>query len=341
MSNAFLDLSALLDSTYGPTAGFRCAQLKQNTEPCGNKTTKGSLELAKKSFESLLATIDDNFRDTHRLFDTVLAKLIESCLCPRRHQQNAEHARSQWLEELYNDKKRLQLRRKLRTLLAPLTEQPMSSSPPPSLIEFEPYETKTSPSSEMDVNFKVTKQLLAPLGDEDKKSGYIYLISHPREPKMFKVGHSEDTEKRFVQHEKCVKELKLMKSEHIPYVHRIEQLIFAEFSRQRHQLKEPCQCGARHREWIQVSEAKLVASFEKWVQFARGDITPPYNKDGCFRWTHVALPSPAMDFKSPKTTPKKGSPRQSDVCPSCNSTPSRSAQSGTDFIDEGVSDLSL
>ena len=339
-SNTFLDLLALLDSAYGPPTAFRCAHLKPDTKPCGNKGTKGSLELAKQSFERLFVTIDDNLRDTHGLFDGVLAKLIESCLCPRRHQQNAEHARSQWLEELYNDEKRLQLRHKLHARLAPLAEERISSSPPPSFIEFEPYETKTSPKSKTDVELKVTNKVAARLGDADKKSGYIYLIAHPREPKMFKVGHSVDTEKRFLQHEKCLKDPKLIKSEQIPYVHRIEQIIFAEFSRRRYQLKEPCQCKTRHKEWIQVSKAKLVASLEKWVKFARGDMTPPYDKDGYFRRGHVALPYPAMDFKSLKTPTKNGLPRQSDVCLTWDSTPSKGSQSDTSFSDEGVSDLS-
>ena len=337
-ANTFLYLSGLLEIVYEPTTAFRCAQLKQDTERCGNKITKHSLELLKESFRHLFAILNDpdcKFHEQDGVFDTVLTQLIATCLCRNRHQKNAEDARKQWLEELYHDEKRYQLRCKLQTcLLEPLGE-PINAAP--SLpTEFELCDSKPS-SPKQQVSLKVTNKLLEPLTETDQQSGFLYLISHPRESSMFKVGHTKNTEKRFGNHKRCYEDFKAIKKEFIPYVRRIEQLIITEFSAKQYKLKEKCQrCDKCHKEWIKASEAKLIKSFNKWVKFAKSD-KRPYDKNGFFK-SGVALPSPAMDFKPPASTPTKGSRRSNG--PSQESPCKPDDESDVSIV-EGMSNLSF
>lgn len=322
-ANVFIPLSSLLEIAYRPI--LRCAQLKDGTEPCSNKIAGANLEPVKGYFRQLFAILDEpdsKFHDKDGLFDKVLAELIDRCLCARRHRQNSDDAKSQWLKELYNDEKRDQLHSKLQSYLSESLEEDSIISTPPPATEFELCNSKNSPIDKYEVQLNVTCKLLEPLTENDKKSGFIYLISHPREPEMFKVGHTTDIEARFGKHKRCYEEFTTLKKDHIPNVHRIEQLIITEFSLKHYKLKQKCKrCDTSHKEWLQVSQAKLVNSFNKWVKFAKAD-KRPYDENGRFKSRTVALPYPAMDFK-PTSTPKKGTPRRSDVTPSQEASPSK------------------
>ncbi|KAK4863451.1 hypothetical protein LT330_002229 [Penicillium expansum] len=341
-ANVFIYLSSLLEIAYGSMLG--CAQLKDGTEPCSNKIAGANLKPVKEYFEQLFAILDEpdrKFHDKDGVFDEILAELIDRCLCLRRHRQNSDDAKSQWLKELYNDEKRHQLRYKLQTHIYGGVEEVSIISTPPPATEFEPYKTSTSPIDKYDVQLKVTCQLLETLTNRDKKSGYIYLLCHPREPKMFKVGYTTDPETRFDSHKRCYEEFSVLRKQHIRYAYRIEQLIIAEFSLEHYRLKEKCKrCDESHKEWLQVSKDKLLRSFNKWVKFAEAD-KAPYDKDGRFKSRTVALPPPAMDFKSPTPTPKKGTPRRSNVAPSQELSPSKPDHSKSDIriLQEELSDV--
>ncbi|KAF4760779.1 hypothetical protein N7455_002781 [Penicillium solitum] len=346
-ANVFIHLSSLLEIAYGPI--LRCAQLKDGTKPCSNKIAGANLKPVKGYFKQLFAILnepDRQFHDKDGVFDEVLAELIDRCLCVRRHRQNSDDAKSQWLTELYNDEKRDQLRCKLQPyLFESLEEDSIISTPPPATppaTEFEVCSSKNSPIDKYEVQLNVTRKLLESLTENDKKSGFIYLISHPREPDMFKVGHTADIEARFGNHKRCYEEFSTLKKDHIPNVHRIEQLIITEFSLRHYKLKEKCKrCNKSHKEWLQVSQEKLVNSFNKWVKFAKAD-KRPYDKHGRFKSRTVALPSPAMDFKPRTPTPKKSAPRRSDVAPSQEASPSKPDSSKSDIriIQEELSDES-
>ncbi|OQE08407.1 hypothetical protein PENVUL_c010G07335 [Penicillium vulpinum] len=345
--NMFLYLSDLLEIAYNPISVLTCARLKDGIKPCRNKTAKANLELLKESFGDLFAILNDpdrTFHDKDGVFNAAVGQLIETCLCLQRHQQYSDDARSQWLKELYNDEKRHELRCKLQNyLFEPLNEESIISiSIPPSETEFELCNPKILPSTKANLPLKVTIQLLEPLTEKDKKSGFLYLISHPREPKMFKVGHTTNRERRFGEHRRCYEECITVKSAHVPYVHRIEQLIIAEFSLVHYKLKKECsRCNTYHKEWLHASQTKVLKSFNKWVKFALAEKTP-YDENGDFKTKTVPLPPPAMDFKVPTPTPKKGSRRQSDGVLSPESTPSKPELDKSDIriIDEEVSDSS-
>ncbi|KUM59161.1 hypothetical protein ACN42_g7986 [Penicillium freii] len=342
-ANVFIHLSSLLEIAYGPM--LRCAQLKDGTEPCSNKIAGANLEPMKGYFRQLFAILnepDRKFHDKDGVSDEVLAELIDKCLCVRRHRQNSDDAKGQWLKKLYNDEERHQLRCKLQPYLFESLEEDSILSTPPPTTEFELCNSKKSPFDKYEVQLNVTCELLKPLTENDKKDGFIYLISHPREPTMFKVGHTTDIEARFGKHKRCYEEFSTLKKDRIPYVHRIEQLIIAEFSLKHYKLKEKCKrCDTSHKEWLQVSQARLVKSFNKWVKFAKAD-KRPYDKNGRFKSRTVALPSPAMDFKPPTPTPKKSAPRRSDVAPSQEASPSKPDPSKSDIriIQEELSDES-
>lgn len=342
-ANVFIHLSSLLEITYGPI--LRCAQLKDGTEPCSNKIAGANLEPVKGYFRQLFAILNEpgrKFHDKDGVFDELLAELINRCLCVRRHRQNSYDAKSQWLKELYNDEKRNQLLCKLQPYFSDSLEEDSIISTPPPATEFELCSSKKSPIDKYEVQLNVTCELLKPLTEHDKKDGFIYLISHPREPKMFKVGHTTDLEARFGNHKRCYEEFSAVKKDRIPYAHRIEQLIIAEFSLKHYKLKEKCKrCDTSHKEWLQVSKENLVRSFNKWVAFAKAD-KRPYDENGRFKSRTVALPSPAMDFKPPTPTPKKGAPRRSDVAPSQEASPSKPDRSkpGIRIIQEELSDKS-
>jgi predicted GIY-YIG superfamily endonuclease len=345
-ANAFIYLSGLLEIAYAPTPVFGCAQLKRNTERCRNKVTQDNLELLKASFDDLFEILNDRchtFHDQDGVFDTVLTQLIASCLCRSRHQSNAKDARAQWLKELYNDRERYELRCKLQARLSGRLEESISSTPSRSpSTEFELC------SASRDVAYRVTKKVLQPLTETDQKPGFIYLISHPRAKDMFKVGYTKNNEKRLNDHQRCYKDCKLVKSELSSYVHRVEQLILAEFGEQQHRLKEKCPlCGANHKEWLKVDKETLLTSLKKWVDFANGHIRP-YDKNGNFRSKKVAMPfparDPARDYKPSTSTPTK-QPRRSDVAPQKSPTFDESDDESNDELDisisEGISKLNL
>ncbi|KAJ5385087.1 hypothetical protein N7517_002998 [Penicillium concentricum] len=345
-ANAFLYLSGLLEIVYGSISGSTCAQLKDDTKPCLNKIAKANLESLKESFGDLFTILNDpdrNFHDKDGAFNTVLEQLINASLCRQRHHRNSDGAKSQWLKELYNDEKRDLLRYRLQIyLLEPLEEESIISiSVPPPGTEFELFQPESRSSGKPNVPLLVTAELLKPLGETDRKSGYIYLISHPREPKMFKIGFSTELERRFDEHRRCYEKFSKVASDFIPYVRRIEQLIIIEFSLKHYRLKEKCtSCHKTHKEWLQVNKATLLKSFNKWVQFAKA-LESPYDKEGNFKTKTVALPPPAMNFKSRSPTPtKKGSRRRSDIAPSQESTPSKAAPVKSDIriIDEEISE---
>ncbi|CAI7587296.1 unnamed protein product [Penicillium glandicola] len=333
-TNVFLCLSALLEI------------LKDGMEPCLNKTAKTNLEPMKESFGHLFAILNDpdrKFHDKDGAFNAVLAELIKRCLCRSRHYLNSDDAKSQWLKELYNDEKRHHLRCKLQIYLSEGSEEESVISTPPSETEFELCSSKTSPRKKHEVQLLVTYEVFKPLTETDREPGFIYLISHPREPKMFKIGHTIDLEQRFAKHKRCYKGFGIVKTDFIPYVYRIEQLIIAEYSLQHYKLKEKCiPCDQSHKEWLQVSEARVVKSFKKWVQFAKAE-KRPYDENGCFKSKTVVLPPPAMVFNSPASTAKKSSRRRSDGTPSQESSPSKPDpnKSNISIIEEEISNSSF
>ncbi|KAJ5487680.1 hypothetical protein N7530_001980 [Penicillium desertorum] len=341
--NVFIYLSGLLEIAYGPM--LKCVQLRGGTEPCGNKIARANLEPVKESFGHLYAILnepDHKLHDKDGVFNDVLAELIKRCLCQRQHHQNSDDAKSQWLKELYNDEKRHQLRCKLQTYLFDCLEEESIISAPPE-TEFELCTSNKSSVNKYDVQLKVTAKLLEPLTKE--VPGFVYLLSHPREPKMFKVGHTENPDKRFADHKRCYEDFNVVKKALVRFPHRIEQLMIAEYSLKHYKLKEKCnRCNQSHMEWLRGSEAKLMASFNKWVKFALTDKSP-YDENGRFRSKTVALPPPAMDFKpSTPTSAKKGSGRRSTgTLPEEQPSPSRPSvvKSGIRVIEEGMSTLDL
>lgn len=348
--NTFLYLSGLLEIIYKPASTFSCAQLKSNAEPCGNKL-KGSLDLVKESFGQLFAIINDPcrvFHDKDGAFDTVLTQVTQSCLCRRsRHQQNADHARSQWKKELYDGEKRCRLRLELQGYLSKRLEESISPTPPSS-TRFKLRESKTRAKSEEDVARKVIKKACEPLAETDKKPGRLYLISLPGQADMFKLGFTKDTKARFSEHRRCYGHITIVKNAFLPYAHRIEQLILTELSQQQCMLTQKCQnCDHSHRECIQTGKDDMVNVFDKWVAFARGENeyapgeNEPYDKKGNFNSKNVVLPPPAGDYKPSNSTSSKKSSRRSEGASSQDS-PSKIGPARSDIrvIDEEISSLS-
>jgi hypothetical protein len=348
-ANTFVYLSSLLEIAYDPTPEFICAQLKKDTKRCGNRVTKDSLQQLKESFGHLFKILKDSQHILHHqdgIFDTVLTQLIASCLCRSQHQKNAEHARAQWLKELYNQSNRHQLLCELQACLSTRLEESIDSALfQPVSTEFELChpETRETLTSKHDVALKVTTTILEQLKEKDSQAGNIYLIAHPQEPNMFKIGHTNNIEVRFNNHKQCYGDFKEIKIDFIPYARRIEQLMLAEFSKKHYRLREKCpRCGAIHKEWIKASKASLIKALNKWIKFAKSPSKPYNSKDGRFRSGIVAMPPSAMVPVSPSSTPTK-QPRRSDVVKKSPKSDefAESGDNSVTSVSDGVSKLDL
>lgn len=395
----FLGLVEIL--LEGNEATVKCTQIIQpgrgrfRLGPCDNSTT-AERKHVNKVLKDLYKLLDRHAGGTLPNDDVLemIEALLDICLCNRQHKMNAENAQDQWMRELSDDRMRMKLHRELRIKFSTQKEErPICSTPspqlPPSLPTTEPRTRSATPSKfklydesprkspqrEKWLTAKhVTFLLLEDLGDLDKKSAFIYLISHPQETDMFKIGISEIYSKRSKQHVSCYGDGTLIKKIWIPFARRIEQVMLTEFRLKRHKLAETCPtCRTVHGEWIKSStKAPLVTSLHKWIRFAHEE---PYNKEGLFDYK-VELPSPAWQgtntvsprSKTPKSSSKKKSEQPEDASPSPEETPSKikPSQPGSDqlqipqaydtdvddsatdtndpeiiFIDEGVSGMSF
>jgi hypothetical protein len=348
--NTFLHLSVLLEIIYKPASTFNCAQLtRKGQQPCGNKIKNG-LDRAKRSFEQLLALINDTsrlFTDRDGAFDTILTQLIQSCLCQGKHHKNADHARSQWKQELYDRETRVLLRSSLQGYLSESWKESIISTPRSS-AKFTLWNPKTLAMSKEDVARKVTEKAHKLIKGSHTESGRLYLFALPEETDMFKLGFTKNAKTRFSTHRRCYGKIEILKTAFLPFARRIEQLVFTELSQKRYKLAEKCSCTHAHNELIQTNEADMVAVFDKWVDFARGENKfarvddEIYDKTGKFNSKNVVLPSPAGDYQFSVTPLSKKKSRVSNGI-SPQDSPSKSGRAGTDdsFIDEGISGLSF
>ncbi|KAJ5182547.1 hypothetical protein N7492_000163 [Penicillium capsulatum] len=166
----------------------------------------------------------------------------------------------------------------------------------------------------VDIPTKVTEVLEKKLGPTDNINGYVYVISHPNEPDMFKVGYSKSTRVRLASHKKCYAGFNIIVKKLMPHAHRMEKAIHAEFLNEHMEMNEICsQCNrSRHQEWLRVDKETLLESYWKWYRFAK---TEPYTQEHTLR-QRIDLPLPAdsalrkgnpdKSSSSRKSTPKGG-----------------------------------
>jgi hypothetical protein len=167
---------------------------------------------------------------------------------------------------------------------------------------------------EEEVALKVTKKLSQPLGVTDQMTGCVYIIS-PRDAKfrgMLKVGFSKKHPKfsRFKSYQGCIGSFDVIKVKSVTCAHRVEQLLFAEFSHVHYGMK--CQkCLGTHQEWLKIDKKAILESLNKWCSFF--DETAPYKPDGqldTLPEDGPTLPSPVLrkylsQGRSAKSSPLK------------------------------------
>jgi hypothetical protein len=103
----------------------------------------------------------------------------------------------------------------------------------------------------------------------------------------------------------------VVKSRSIPRARRFEQVILAQFSRERRDLQEKCTaCQRAHTEWLKINEETLLESLEKWATFA--DHHDLYDAEGRFK-NDIELPSPALNLTGRKLL--SGAPFQKKTKP--------------------------
>jgi len=168
------------------------------------------------------------------------------------------------------------------------------------------------------VTWLVKKPLEGPLG---LILGYVYVISPPSLPGIFKIGFTVQHPKlkRHVKHNGCYGEVDLISKAYTEYAYRVEQLLLAEFSNKHYQLEVRCQkCKHSHRELLAVDKETLLKCLKKWVEFialpandmsglllaeAQSRIPPPRSKEffRCGRPKRSPISAKKGDSQDPQT----------------------------------------
>lgn len=384
----FLSLITILEREEAET--FKCTQITKRTKRsprghCGSLVGKVDAE---KALKNLSDRLDKHVGGTLSNDDVleVVTSLLGSYLCKGSHIRNKDTAEIQWTRELSDNDKRIRLHEKLKIKFSeqsqekpicstPSSLSPPSSSTPPSTpsrslpatpLKFKFYDESPRKSAKHErwtTGKLVTGLLLENLGSLDQEPGFIYLIGHPQEKQMVKVGHTVNLEKRLNEHKNCLGGYERISTTYIRFARRIEQLILTEFRLQRCKLVDKCdKCHAAHEEWIHAkNRGPLIKSLKKWIGFANGDRSPYEIKDERHVDSQVDLPSPAWEgVNKHSSSSRRKSSQQGNTSPSPEPTPSKTRYSQptgdrlqvpldsvpdgdvseSTFVDEGISDMS-
>jgi hypothetical protein len=297
---------------------------------------KNRTEEIKQLFRKLVECLDvssGKLKSTHtvELF-IVLGKIAALCVCTRSHTKHAIDAQEKWRYEMVDPVTGTAISNKLLSYVRCREEAIMTNANLDKPPEFK--RRLSGAVTDDQIAAKVTMLLESDLGDKDGNMGFIYVIAHPRVEGMYKVGYTTSRKHpidgRFVEHERCYPELRVVKSRSIHRARRFEQVILAEFSREHCELQEKCtRCKRAHKEWLKINKETLLKSLEKWATFA--DNHNPYDDNGRFK-NDTDLPSPALNPQGRKLLrdipiQKKRKPRYSSPCKS--EGPSRPGTSGS------------
>ncbi|KAJ5272507.1 hypothetical protein N7478_007632 [Penicillium angulare] len=264
----------------------------------------------------LLGEISRSLASNSREFKNseALHEFCERCLC-QSHDKNARHTVTQWMKEI-----------KDRATKKTLFDFINSKWPAPIIaLEFKtpkPDRSEDYPKDEAfwDRDDALSVVMDKQLTEKEGKMGYIYVVSFHGSPDKFKVGTSETHSKddRFKKHRECYSGCELIYCKPVGNAKRVEQLIFTDFKDCHRQLKQPCpNCEQRHKEWLVVDKAELIARIEEWREWMDSIKERPYKKNGAFN-IRASRSSPhrksireSIGASSPAPTPSKkgkGSP---------------------------------
>lgn len=338
---SFCSLSKLLAWTHCEPPVVPCAYLVRHTKtPCSKRITRKNCAAASLLFANLLDILDEVSGipgDTNPLSD-VLDGLAEVVICGN-HSRYAGQARNQWFRELGDKKVALHISSTLKEVYGVGTalysedgcEEDGSEE---DHSEEDHYEENGSEEEEEDYSVlstqsssilfvrrtrevhesvvakKLINLLKRPLGVTDRLTGCIYVFL-TNTPEMFKIGYSKHSPLvRLRAHKACYPVVDEIMAEYMPFAHRVEQLVLAEFRNVRYKLAENCQkCKSSHGEWLKIDQETLLASVNKWIKFVK---TNPYSPKGKL-YKNGVLPLPASSLDQ---TPTKGRRHPSQLGPS-------------------------
>ncbi|KAJ5438024.1 uncharacterized protein N7458_009022 [Penicillium daleae] len=341
----FFSLVELVDWDHGIPAAIQCAYMIADRRRCRWQIAKGNLILAQEDFASHHEMISGPSGECTRASPQfeILKNLANIYIC-RRHNEHKSQAIEQWLKELdvranfaslkleegesfqsshihpaeseeHTDAINAPDGEHYRAGRKPGEEEhPFGAAEGVSVVSNEPppvriirrANTMEPDAVAQDVTWLLKQPLDGPLNLEP---GYIYVICPPGLPGIFKIGYTLQHPElgRLNKHDECYGEVELIAKEFTEYVHRVEQLLLAEFSNNHYQLEGRCHnCDHSHRELLKVDKKTLLRSLKKWVKFIE---SPAYDRSGLLLTeAQSRIPRPASKKFLRCERPKRSSP---------------------------------
>ncbi|KAJ5675392.1 hypothetical protein N7462_008289 [Penicillium macrosclerotiorum] len=326
---AFSSLAKLVDWGHGAPISIECAYLKKDQTRCQRKMAENNLILAKEHFRSHLEMLTGASRGYTRASPQlqILQNIAKVYICGL-HDKLESQAIDQWLKELGTRQNSESFKLEDETFETSHTLSEESAEHTEEIEELEhgdegarwkpdeeedPFEGEgvsilsnqstlsirtvhPGPMMEEDeVARRVTWILKQPIdGPLMKESGYIYVISLPELPGIFKIGITlqHPTLGRFDTHKNCYGDYNKIATEFTQYAHRVERLLLAEFSNNHYQLDVCCKkCKHSHKELLDIDKKTLQRSLKKWIRFIE---SPAYDRSGLLLTEAQArIPRPA------------------------------------------------
>ncbi|MCJ1318643.1 hypothetical protein MMC15_003973 [Xylographa vitiligo] len=186
---------------------------------------------------------------------------------------------------------------------------------------YSPWQPKHT--EHLSVKQSLAQWVVAPLGKEGGKRGFLYMFSTSADLGPRKIGQTINIEERLREWSKCVDDVNLVypstedKKKDFKHVARLERLVHTELKEFRLK-KSGCRCKKNnekknHVEWFQAPEALILAVIDKWAAWFNLDPYEEYGdnwqlKDGFWNLDQVCTPCPIPRVVDPSglSTPKTG-----------------------------------
>ncbi|KAL3469553.1 hypothetical protein BJX99DRAFT_265071 [Aspergillus californicus] len=137
----------------------------------------------------------------------------------------------------------------------------------------------TSPNSKIDVSdprvvdIRVRKILAGDIKNKDKAASYLYVFSYEGGKGKYKIGRSQDLDRRLEEHEKCYPGLKLHCFVQCPGAYLFERVVHEEFLRyRRRHVCVNCEkehVKKEHIEWFGADLEDILDSVTAWSLYSR------------------------------------------------------------------------
>ncbi|KAL4929903.1 GIY-YIG nuclease family protein [Aspergillus undulatus] len=335
MPVAFLTSFYLTSSTHFTRENRKCVAYKDDETRCGRPIAECNLARVHKLHERVRENdkgagkpVDDEDRRN------ILERIAGLSLCGSHNKDNDIRAAAcQWADEIQSRVRNIHLGQPKKA------RRKTSDSGSCFKLQFEPYHTCDGDSSEnkeattgsnayLDriVDEKIIRELLRKIERHDPATEYLYVFTHPAADGVYKVGHTNNLQRRNREHARCYHEIVLHCLVQCPNAQLYETLLQAEYkqARRKHKCKE---CKATHGEWFEAPLEELVYCVNTWALFARmlccNDIstkvaqlrsTPTFDPNP-YRWRKWALEwaekwsrLPLSEQSSPLTPEKANGP---------------------------------